>query len=80
MGQFKVEITASGAHGCQREIGDGGTVFGCRKQTCPDCRVREFVEDLKRRYQVEAATFTHWPETPQEVVDDLLTKKRVGSF
>jgi hypothetical protein len=47
---------------------------------CPDCRTREFVEDLGRRMQVKSATFTHWPGQPTEVVDDLLTRIRKGSF
>jgi hypothetical protein len=81
MGQFRIEITAVGGHGCQREVKDGGEVFGCGNTSyCPDCITRRFVEDLKAKMIVEAATFTHWPGTSTEVVDDLVTKIRKGNF
>lgn len=81
MGQFNVSVTAVGGHGCQREVKDGGQVYGCGQMSCPDCIAREFVETLKRRgANVEEAKLTHWPGTPTEVVDDLLTRKRTGSF
>lgn len=81
MGQYKVEVVAVGGHGCQREVKDGGEVYGCRRMDCPDCIAREFVEELKRRgNSVESATLTHWPGQSGQVQDDLLTKKRTGSF
>ena len=80
MGQFKIEIVAVGGHGCQREIKDGGEVYGCGQLNCPDCRAREFVADMRRRYNVESASLTHWPGTQSQVVDDLVTRKRTGSF
>lgn len=82
MGQFKIEITAVGGHGCQREIRDGGTVFGCNHFGCPDCEVRNFLLKLKtfNIAQLEHATITHWPGTEGEVVDNLLTRIRTGSF
>lgn len=82
MGQFRIEIVAVGPHGCQREVKDGGDVWGCRSMGCPDCRTREFLRILKdfTNSSVESATVTHWPNTPGEVVDDLITKKRKGHF
>jgi hypothetical protein len=81
MGQFKIEIVAVGGHGCQREVKDGGQVFGCGYNRCPDCTVRELVAKLLRDgNQVESATITHWPGQESQVVDNLLTKHRKGSF
>ena len=80
MGQFRIEIVAVGGHGCKREIGDGEVVEGCGNPGCPDCETRAFVASFRQRNSVEKATFTHWPGTPGEVQDDLLTGKRTGSF
>ncbi len=81
MGNFKISIEAVGGHGCQREIRDGGTVYGCGYRGCPDCEARAVVEALKRiNCSVVEATLTHWPGEPGSVVDDLLTKQRKGSF
>jgi hypothetical protein len=73
MGNFVVNVKAVGGHGCQRDIKDGGIVDGCGQPGCPDCLAREFVNKLK-------ATLTHWPATPTEVVDNLLSKIRKGNF
>ena len=96
MGQFRVEITAAGGHGCQREVKDGGLVYGCRRQGCPDCEFFALVSEFARRTgaQVEDARLTHWPGTSGQVVDVLDTqragvplaqiacpsRKRTGSF
>lgn len=81
MGQFKIEVTAVGGHGCQRDKKDGDEVDVCGNPNCPDCTAREFVALLKLKgNNVEAATLTHWPGQTSQVVDDLLTKKRSGSF
>lgn len=80
MGTFNINITAVGGHGCQREIKDGQEVSGCGEETCPDCKTRRFVEDLRRSASVESAILTHWPGQPTQVVDDLLTRKRSGNF
>lgn len=81
MGQYVVQVTAVGAHGCKREIKDGQENYGCGRFDCPDCIAREFVETLKRKgSMVEQATLTHWPGQAGEVVDDLLTRKRKGNF
>jgi hypothetical protein len=81
MGTFLVTVEAVGGHGCQREIGDGEHVVGCERPGCPDCITREYVRRLKRSgATLNIATLTHWPGTPTEVVDDLLTGTRTGSF
>ena len=70
MGQYKIEITAVGGHGCQRELKDGETVYGCGRMDCPDCITAKFVADLARaQNNIESATLTHWPGSPSEVVD-----------
>lgn len=81
MGTFLVQVKATGGHGCQREKKDGEAVLGCDLPHCPDCITREFVRRLKRTgAQVSEATLTHWPDTPTQVMDDLLTGIRKGSF
>jgi hypothetical protein len=81
MGQFRVEIVAVGNHGCQREVKDGGEVTGCGQPGCTDCMTRDFVAALRGGgASIEAATITHWPGTTGQVVDDLVTGRRSGSF
>lgn len=81
MGQFRVELTAVGGHGCQREIKDGGNVRDCGEPRCLDCITRRYVNDIaKTGSTIEAATFTHWPGTPEQVIDNLVTGERKGSF
>lgn len=69
MGQYRMEITAVGGHGCARKPVEGERVYGCHRDDCPDCQFAAFVERLCRRGGLERATFTHWPGTPEEVVD-----------
>lgn len=73
MGQFKLEVTAVGGHGCSREVGDGGTVYGCGRIGCPDCQFWNMLAHYVRTTgaHIESAKLTHWPGTPQEVVDEL---------
>jgi hypothetical protein len=82
MGQFRIEITAVGGHGCEREVKDGGKVYGCGRIGCPDCEIRDLLLRwrLKNTASIERATLTHWPGTPQEVIDDLVEGTRRGSF
>ena len=81
MGNFNVSIKAVGGHGCQREKKDGEEVQGCQNMGCPDCMAREFVAHLHAKgVNVEEAKLTHWPGQEGQVEDDLLTKKRSGSF
>lgn len=87
MGQFRVVVDAVGGHGCMREVSDGEVVIGCERVGCPDCITREFVRRLKRcGATVSVARIEHWPreqaapEPTGQVVDDLLTGIRTGSF
>jgi len=82
MGMYRIEIEATGGHGCQREVKDGGTVYGCGYLSCPDCNARRFVKviQLILGNSVSKAILTHWPGQPGEVQDDLLANKRSGSF
>lgn len=81
MGDYRIKIEATGGHGCGREIGDGGIVKRCGDPHCPDCLTVELVDRLKKTGNIiRSATLTHWPETPSQVVDDLLTGKRQGHF
>lgn len=92
MGMFRVEVTATGGHGCQRNVKDGQQVQNfCGSTSCPDCIAREFVRTLKRAgvnfegsYEVNGfkhgAVIRHWPGGETEVVDDLITGARKGNF
>jgi hypothetical protein len=70
MGDFRIIIDATGGHGCQREVKDGGTVYGCRQQGCPDCVAQEFFEKMSKIASNCRGTFTHWPGSTAEVVDE----------
>ena len=84
MGQFRVTVTAVGNHGCQRDEHRANPkmdVIGCGQPFCTDCLTREFVAKLRSSgASVEQAHIHHWPGQPAEVLDNLLTKKRIGSF
>ena len=81
MGNYRIEIEAVGGHGCQREVKDGGEVYGGRRMGGPDCEARRFLEELSRLAgEVKTAMLTHWPGETGEVTDNLLTGKRSGSF
>jgi len=92
MGDFRIVVEAVGGHGCQRDVKDGGTVkANCGQESCPDCAARAFVEEFKKHNSVSSATLTHWPTsdlpnrrrtppTGENIVDDLLSLKRSGSF
>lgn len=82
MGQFRIEVTAVGGHGCQRTVKGGESVQPfCGYSGCPDCLARNFVAGLKSQGQsVESATLIHWPGQESEVRDDLVSRVRTGSF
>ena len=81
MGDFHIAIKAQGGHGCQRELGNGDVVEGCGQTECPDCKSRAFVKSLQASGAVVGgAVLIHWPGTPEEVMDNLLTGIRSGSF
>jgi hypothetical protein len=78
MGNFRFTMNAVGGHGCQRDKKDGETVEGCGESWCPDCKIREFLKTLG--CSIQTATLEHWPDTSEQVTDDLVTKTRKGSF
>lgn len=81
MGDFRIEVNATGSHGCQRELKDGAQVEDCGNPSCPDCLARRFVHDLVSQGQmVKDALLIHWPNGTPTIVDNLLTKQRNGSF
>lgn len=84
MGQFRVEVTAVGGHGCQRQVKEGEQLQQfCGNPTCPDCEAREFVRRYKRLgVMVEHATITHWPGQASEVQDEIFpaNKRAKGNF
>lgn len=82
MGTFKIEITAVGGHGQDRSKKDGEVVnFYEQGAQTPDAIAKTFTEILKHNgCSVSEATITHWPDTPTEVKDDLLTGIRKGKF
>lgn len=91
MGDFRIQVDAVGGHGCQREIKDGGTVYGCGSMSCPDCITAEFISRMIRSgANVKSAALVHWPGQASEVVDEFhvaasstssrATRTRHGSF
>ncbi len=84
MGQFRVTVVAVGNHGCQRDEqrrDPSMFVVGCGQPNCTDCITREYVAKLKASGgSVTEASIHHWPASASEVLDNLLTKKRIGHF
>lgn len=82
MGDFNINITATGGHGCDRKAKEGEKLYArCRRMDCPDCLAHEFVEQLKHRGMFGSspaakAELTHWPGQQGQVVDDMLTNTR----
>lgn len=78
MGQFKVEIIANGGHGCDRRAKPGEKLYArCVRLDCPDCLANDFAQMLRQKGNaLVVATFTQWPGTEHEVVDDLITNTR----
>ena len=81
MGDFNINITATGGHGCDRKAKAGDKLYGrCGRFNCPDCMAYEFVQQLKQRgmlgFDTSKAELTHWPGQQGQVVDDLLTNER----
>jgi len=86
MGQFRVTVVAVGNHGCGRSADELGSAVWtkmepCQRPTCTDCITRLYVEQLQAAgAAVSEATIHHWPGTKGEVVDNVLTNLRIGSF
>jgi len=83
MGRYRIEIQAIGGHGRHRDdVKDGQQITApCGQPSCPDCKARAFVQELQATgNSMEGAKLTHWPDTPGQVIDDLVTGIRHGSF
>lgn len=81
MGDFRIEVNATGGHGCQRELKDGSSVGDCGSPSCPDCIARRFVAELKAKgVMLKDALLIHWPNSEPTIVDNLVSGKRTGSF
>lgn len=79
MGNYRIIINAVGGHGQDRGKGHGETVdFG---EQSPEAIIKRAVEELQATgNSVTEATVHHWPGSGSEVVDNLLTGRRTGSF
>ena len=85
MGDFRIVIESVGGHGCDRAAKEGQAIEYKEEprhvEYCPDCKAKQLVELFKRGWSTTRATLTHWPGTPEEVVDDLAAGVRTkGSF
>lgn len=82
MGQFRIEITAVGGHGADRQRKDGESLdFEALPIDEVDRAAWECVQALKARgCNVESAALIHWPGQEHTVTDDLLAQVRHGSF
>jgi hypothetical protein len=72
MGSSVLEFQSVGGHGCNRDAKVNEEVVGCNKFGCPDCEARRAVEAMLRAGvgTFEKASFTHWPGSSSEVVDE----------
>ena len=87
MGDYNINITACGGHGCERKAQPGDKLYGrCGRFSCPDCAAYDFVQRIKQAggfssTNTAKAEFTHWPGQTGQVVDDMLTNERKsGAF
>ena len=88
MGMFRVTVVAVGNHGCQREKFGADALASCGQPGCTDCITREYVAKLKASgASVSEASIHHWPGsavkasgTAGDVVDNLLSERRLGAF
>lgn len=81
MGNFRITINAVGGHGIDRGKKHGETIDFDIAPDSPDAIVKRAVDELKAKgNSVTEATIHHWPGTDSQVVDNLLTGKRTGSF
>lgn len=82
MGNYRITINAVGGHGQDRSKGHGETVdFSAHSDRSPEAIIKRAVEELKASGNtVSEATVHHWPGSSLEILDNLLTGRRTGSF
>jgi len=91
MGDFRIVINGIGGHGQDRDKKNGEIVNFQEDPSSPDALAENFVKALKEKgISIEDASIIHWPldnyggqlknERSQQIVDDLQTGKRIGSF
>lgn len=82
MGNYRIVINAAGGHGQDRGKGNGETVdFEADSASSPEAILARAVAELQATgNSVTEATVHHWPGSGSEVVDNLLTGRRIGSF
>lgn len=89
MGMARITVVVVGNHGCQRDKKGSDVLEQCGNPTCVDCAAREMVARLRAGgNNVQEAHVHHWPSaglpTPAgnagDVVDNLLSERRLGSF
>lgn len=81
MGLFRLELEATGGHGCQRNKKDGEMITNCRRTDCPDCVIEEFVVKMSSMFGGTKAKLIHWPGDPSEVVDEYVVPlPKVSSY
>lgn len=91
MGDFRIIIDAVGGHGQDRDKKNGETVdFGTDTLNSPEAAVKKFLEEFGKSNSIQKAVIVHWPldnyggqlenGRSTQIVDDLLTGKRVGNF
>lgn len=91
MGDFRIIINGIGGHGQDRKKKDGEIVNFQEDPDSPDALAADFVAELRSKgVNVVSAEIIHWPldnyggqhknGRTNQISDDLLTGKRVGSF
>lgn len=92
MGDFRIVIEAVGGHGQDRDKKTGDVVdFSKGGPNCPEALALKFIEAMKEAGMTpNQAYIVHWPldnyggqlknNRSSQIVDDLLTGKRNGSF
>jgi hypothetical protein len=75
MGDFRIQIEATGGHGCDRLAKVGERVAPCMRMGCPDCELRRFLSSPQFLGMVKSARLGHWPGQESEVVDEFKPAK-----
>ena len=81
MGAFRLIIDGVGGHGDDRKAKEGEPIT-LGPHPSPDVLAKQCAELMRPVCGGDfKATLIHWPDTPSEVVDDLVNMKRIkGSF